>query len=145
MVKIALTAAVILAAVCGRCEAFDWRFSEADISALKSTSDFLRVLGMPGEIAVTGDSASSRTRATLRYTYYFVVGDGVIRPVDYFFVDNRLVRRGKLSADQSRRYRLLAPDLPGDTDRILRYKRSVGTKPSNQAMERTADRRALHF
>jgi len=138
MVKLALAVAVLFAALCGRCEAFDWRFSEADISALKNTSDFLRVLGMPGEIAVTGDQASTRTRAALRYTYYFVGGHGLIRPVDYYFVENRLVRRGKLSADRSQRYRLLSPDIPGDTDTILRHKRSAATKPSNQAMQRTA-------
>jgi hypothetical protein len=138
MVKIALAAAVIFAALCGRCQAFDWRFSEADISALKSTSDFLRVLGMPGEIAVTGDQASTRTRAALRYTYYFVVGGGAVRPVEYYFADNRLVRRGKLSADRSQRYRLLSPDIPGDTDAILGHKRSAATKPSNQAIQRTA-------
>ncbi len=143
MVKIALAAAIVFASLCGRCQAFDWRFSEADISALENTSDFLRVLGMPGEIAVTGEQASTRTQAALRYTYYFVVRPGGIRPVDYYFVDNRLVRRGKLSADRSQRYRLLSPDIPGDTDTILRHKRSAATKPSNQAMQRTAGRAAF--
>src|ERR1041384_6085498 len=111
MVKIALAAAVVLVALCGSCEAFDWRFSEADISPLKNTSDFLRVLGGPAEVAITGDPASTRTRAASRWTYYFEVGGRVLRPVDYYFVDNRLVRRGKLSADRSHRYHLLNPDI----------------------------------
>jgi hypothetical protein len=127
MVKITLTAAVILVGLCSPCDAFDWRFSETDISPLKNTSDFLRVLGMPAEVAVTRDPASARTRAASRWTYYFVVGARRIRPVDYYFVDNRLVRRGDVSADRSHRYRLLNPDIPREADTILRHKRSMAT------------------
>jgi hypothetical protein len=59
--------------------------------------------------------------ATSRWTYYFVVPPGILR-VDYYFGDGWLARRGALSADRSRRYRLLDPDRVKDAAAIFRFK-----------------------
>ena len=122
MVKLSLAATVVLLALCSPCQAFDWRFSEAEISALKNTSDFLRFLGQPAEISVVRERVAGGQLATSRWTYYFLVPPGIVR-VDYYFADDRPVRRDALSADSSRRYRMLVPGRGSDDAAIYRYKR----------------------
>ena len=122
MVKTVFAAAAFLIALCSSCEAFDWRFSEADLSPLKNTSDFLRVLGMPAEVAVIRERAAGRQLATSRWTYFFVLPSGIV-PFHCDFAISQLVKRDSLPAPQARRYRLLSTDFPRNAATVFRYKR----------------------
>jgi len=123
MLKLTLVTTAVLLALCGSSEAFDWRFSDAEISALKNTSDFLRFLGMPAEVSVIREPIAGGTVATSRWTYYFAVPPGIVR-VDYYFAGDRLARRDAISADRSRRYRMIVPDRGRAAAAVFRYKQA---------------------